>query len=245
MKKLTMLIILLMMSLCGTPAFALFVNGGFETGDLSGWDVDFGVRDAGADIDWDTDPTWTYAEAVTSSSGLLEDFGPYSGSYMAQINDLRGRNNATKISQTDTISQQDIDDGAMLYVNWGALLVEPSNAHPANAQPYFGITVTAGGDTQTTTFDALTHDSATKVGHSSGDIWYTHDTWSFDLGSYDVGTEVEIEMVVADCDWGAHGGYALLDGIGTLDPTDPVPEPSSILLMATGLLALLGFSRKQ
>ena len=59
-------------------------------------------------------------------------------------------------------------------------------------------------------------------------------------------------MFVSDCDYGAHGGYAFLDGIGTTynppDPhygSQPVPEPATMILMGAGLIGLIGSKRKR
>ena len=219
-----------------SPAFALFENGGFETGDFTGWALEYGRR-AGNDT---KTITWGYPDHglrtvmdnTATMPGQTLDIDPYNGQYMARINDIGGNYHATKIWQQDAISQQDVDNGAMLYVNWGTALIEPSNYHPEGAQPYFGINVWVGGVLQDTfQADALDHDATWVIaGNNGGPLWYRHETWSYDLSAFSVGDPVRVEMFVSDCGWGGHGGYAFLDGIGTINPS--VPAPGALLLAA-------------
>ncbi len=229
--------------LSSSSAFALFTNGGFETGDLSGWTLDYGLVTPGygKSISWGfpigvTPGVWAAGDSMGGYSG-----NPYSGVYSARINDIDGKYNATKISQTDTISASDIASGARLYVHWGAVLNNPiyhvinAPAPNMNANPFFGIDVRIGGGVVGTFYA----DAETKQGggwtNLTGDNWYKHDTWSFDLSTYTEGTAVTIEMYVADCGLGVHGGFALLDGIGTsYSPETLVPAPGAIVLCLLG-----------
>jgi hypothetical protein len=243
MKKLSfivfpMLVLLAMVS----PASALFVNGGFETGDYTGWTVTGAGSGTGASrIDIIDDTATMDYQSI--------DVNPYNGTYMARIGDVYGDYDSTKLSQTDTISQQDIDDGAVLYVNWGAILVDPvNNPHGDADTPFFSIDVTVNG-APAAHFERLAtdHTLATAAGNygasTGGEMWYWAGTWSFDLAAYSVDDVVGIDLYVEDCGWGGHGGYAFLDGIGTIDPGNHVPVPPAVLLMGTGMFGL-GIFRK-
>lgn len=251
MKRLNSCLAMLVF-LWASPAFALFQNGGFETGDFSGWSFDYGIRPYGdtQTINWGqgNNGLSTVMDNSATMPGQTQDVNPYNGNYMARINDIFGNYHATKIWQQDTITQADIDNGAKLYVNWGAALIEPVNSHPTGAQPYFGISVWAAGVLQTTfQADALDHDATwTNAGYQDGTLWYKADQWSYDLSAFNAGDTVKVEMFVADCGWGGHGGYAFLDGIGTVQPPPPsnVPVPGALVLGGIGT-ALVGSIRRR
>lgn len=238
-----------LLAACLIPAsgsWALFTNGGFETGDTTGWTVT-GYADYGG-------PQASVIDSTGNMSYQATDINPYNGNYMVRIGDVDGwwyNREWTQISQSDTIQQSDIDNGATLYVNWGAVLVDPINPHGPAAEPFFNIDVWVGSskeETFTAVSSARSSDpnwtNAGTFWDGSG-LWYYQDTWSFDLSNYLVGDTVLISMYVTDCDWGGHGGYAFLDGIGTIYQPPVVPEPSTIALLGAGLVGLVAIRRKK
>lgn len=266
MNKLYVVLLVCTLSivLC-TPAFALFTNGGFEDGTLNGWTVETGTRGTGTALYWSPGYHSLYSaiDNTATMPGQSIDINPYNGNYMARINDIYGGNDATRLSQVDTLTQADIDSNPTLYVNWGAALIEPSNLHDVSAQPYFSINVTRNGSQLNYfTADASTQQGGgwVNAGDYGGTLWYKAATWSFNLGAITgiaAGDQIGIELMVADCDWGGHGAYAFLDGIGTVnpgnpnDPNDqgdtgnPVPEPMTMLLFGPALLGLVGLKKKK
>lgn len=251
MRKLNVLLACVM--LCSaSPVLADFVNGGFETGDFTGWTLVGGAR-SGSDmsITWGAASghspqygIWTNSSDSTSPWNEYQTLhvAPYNGTYMARIGDPEGNNDATMISQAGGLTAADITSGHV-YVNWGAILEEPG--HPAGNEPYFGITVLRNGS-QVYSFeaDASAHASdptwLSAGTYSDGSpLFYKSDTWSGDISGWSVGDTLNVEMFISDCGWGGHGSWAFLDGISTTNYEPPnttvTPLPAAVILGGLGL----------
>ncbi|GFO66966.1 hypothetical protein GMLC_05450 [Geomonas limicola] len=228
------------------PAFALFTNGGFETGDFSGWTL--------------TGTGTSLSQVITAGTamqpGQTLDINPYNGLYMARLQDVSGLFHTTQLSQTGAITQADLNSGGKLYVNWGVVLVDP-DSHIGQLPPYFSIDILKNGSL----IDSFYADASNRQGGGwllagyaswsgggyggTGDMYYKQDTYAYDFSSFDLGDTLTISMNVADCGYGGHGGFAFLDGIGTTYEPPTVPEPSTLILLGAGLGGLALWRRKQ
>jgi hypothetical protein len=227
------------------PAFALFTNGGFETGNFSGWSFDYGYRNYNGSISWGQANNGKSAviDATGTQPGQTLDVNPYVGTYMARINNYDWDSHVTKIFQTDAITSADKFAGSILYVDWGAMLPNPGG-HATYEQPYFKISVSVNG-TAIDSFDAYGNQTSgwTYAGTNYGEpMYYKSGVYSLDLNSYNIGDLVTVEMIASDCSLTGHGGYAFLDGIGTTYQPPTVPEPSTVALLGLGLagIAVMG-----
>lgn len=252
--------------LVSSSAHALFTNGGFEDGNFNGWTLTVGnVYGTNTSTpDWLAPSTWQrytgdpapVAQAVTASTtypGQTTNVDPYNGTYMAYINNIFGDYDATRLSQTAIIAAGDNDSGDKLYVNWGAMLVDPQ--HWLGEQPFFMINVSKNG----IGIDSFSADATAAAAPGSGwvvagaepgwgaTLYYKTGQYTYDLSGFYVGDSITVDMFVTDCNQGGHGGYAFLDGIGTdyVPPPGTIPEPCTMILFGTGIAGAAGFLRKR
>lgn len=220
-------------------ANAGFVNGGFETGDFTGWTLEHGTNLGGpATI------TWSSGSAghayIVGPGAQLPSRDPYSsfdtafnGDYMAQLNEFvppggAGLAHATRISQTGTMGALETD----VYINWGAAMEDPN--HPANQQPFFQIEVYKNGGLFDSLFKVADPGpgwTLSGAGPDGASTYYS--SGQYHLAGLTAGDTVRVVMTVADCSPTGHAGWAYLDGIGTA----PAPFPDS-----GSTLALLGLT---
>ncbi len=212
MKKILVLAALAMLAL-SSPAYALFTNGGFELGDTTGWTMS-------GDYSVIASFTEQFNNTTSWSSGI-----PYYGNYSlllgtGDVGNVWDAGGSGSASQSDTISQSDVDDGLNLLFTWGAILEEPTNqtVHDDPDQPYFSVeilTSTDGGSTWSSLYfeDQRANESGftyvgTNMNGTAGDIWYGTDTASIDLAALGLGAgdQVMIDLYVEDCGHGGHGG---------------------------------------
>lgn len=236
MKKL--LFSLFVVCFMSTSSWAAFVNGGFETGDFTGWTLTGSGTSLSSVINNSTPMLW----------GQTKNIAPYYGNNMARLQDLDGNYHRTTISQSSTLTAADLTE--TLYVRWGALLVEPENEHPQGDQPAFDITIEKNG----TIIDSFHADALMKqgggwtdYGNLYGTAWYKTGLYTYALSNFDAGDIINVMMTVVDCGWGGHGGAAFLDGIGTtpLPPVTATPEPGTMVLMAIGVAGAAYLKRRR
>ncbi len=232
------------------PALALFQNGTFENATAAaGWTVEYATYGGNFTFNWSSDGTnhpqpynVVLGQPAISPTSLVVT--PYEGQQTLAINDIeflhngsRGGCDATRISQTDNITQADLDAGC-LHISYGALL-EYASDHTSAQEPYFEIDLVVGGNVvstfKATSIDAVQPNSGwTSVGNN---FWYRRGDVTFDLRSYPVGTSVTLTMLVTDCSLGAHAGMAFLDNVRVEPCTCTPPQSSTICSDACAMRA--------
>ncbi|MDD5492051.1 MAG: PEP-CTERM sorting domain-containing protein [bacterium] len=255
MRKWMYLVLTVVLILVVSPAYALFTNGGFESGNTTGWTI--GGWNGGADHSVIT----SFTPQFNNTSGWISGI-PYYGTYSLLLGSPgvgHETDNAhwTTASQTDSVTQADLDAGLHLYFKWGAILEEPTNNIPhTNAeQPYFSALLqknTGSGWTEVYTADHRANETGfTSIGFNAtgdaGEMWYGTGIADIDLAGLHVGDQVKIDLFVRDCGLGGHGGLVFLDGFGTEKPPDDnvIPEPGTLMLLGTGLVGMLAMRRKR
>jgi uncharacterized repeat protein (TIGR01451 family) len=222
-------------------AAALFTNGGFETGDFTGWTKEFyynpGLAGSppfdGSDI---VRSAGGYDESIIVTAGAPETgVDPQLGAsaslkypkyetYAARVNGPQTGAVGNTIRQQSVVTAADVDpvDG-QVHVRFVYAPVMEDPQHAPDEQPYFYVRV-YNVSTSTTVFESL------RFSNEPGVPWKTSPLNSYVLytdwqivdipgGSLiSVGDTVEVEITAADCSLSGHFGYVYVDGIGSFLP---------------------------
>ena len=240
------------------PAMAIFTNGGFESGNFTGWTQATGYNNGltlpqpftGASINLGPGGTWTGA-VVDSSYAELSNAPitpiPYVGTYSARVGDTTTGNNTNIISQQDAITAADRDTSDnKLHVRFSYAVVLQDPGHPADEQPFFYLrvrNVTKGADL----FEdfSFAGQAGTQFQPIPGNASVLYLNWKpadVVVPDADLGDTIEVYLLAAGCSQSGHYGYAYLDGFGSrvVPPgggaVAPVPTLSEMSFMALGLL---------
>jgi hypothetical protein len=249
-KKLSMplIVTLLVVSavvICTSGVLALFTNGGFEAGDLSGWTKKIGrsatlsgtppftesdiniIWSGGVDRTGATGPFATRSHSDANAGGDNLTY-PFEGQWCAIINFQGSNNNANSLVQSSVTTAADMQGDGKIHVifAWAAVMQNPG--HPDAQQPYVFVVMknlTKG----TTLYDAFIFSKPTDpIFHQAANtVLYTD--WqimnqAFTPQQLAVGDTVQVECIAAGCSQGGHWGYLYVDGFGSIPP-GPCPKP--------------------
>jgi hypothetical protein len=232
-----------------TSAHAGFINGGFETGDFTGWTLEHGSNFGGTVAFTPGDAGHAYVVGSGYDDPYSSFDSPFNRNYMARLNEFNPNFDATRISQTGTMLAGETD----VFVNWGAVVEDPN--HSISEQPYFDITILRNGllfanENHNASQGATGGWLAGLTGPNFSPTYYSSGV--FHVSGLVAGDEVTVLMTAADCAQGGHSGWAYLDGIGTVQqppgqsvPTgQSVPDGGSTMMLMGMAFAVIGGIRK-
>ena len=244
------------------PAFAIFQNGGFENGNLTGWTSGARLNNAGGLIlpqpftgaSINLTAGGTYRGAVVGAGPDLMGAPitlPRAGSFTARVNNNASNYVANSISQSDVVTAADRDPvDNLLHIRFNYSVVLQNPPHTSREQPFFYLRIR--NTTKNTvlledfSFAGQTGTQFLPVPSASGWLYLDWKTADVVVPNADLGDTIEVYLLAAGCSQGGHGGYAYLDGFGS---AVIVPGPAAILavnvptlsewsLIALGLLLL-------
>lgn len=230
---------------------ALFTNGGFETGDFTGW-----TKTAFLNPGLSGSPPFTTANIVRSPGGSDQSIivtaaapetgvdprlGPTAtlkfpkfGMFSARVNGpITGLISNTILQQTTTTAG-DVDpaDGK-IHVRFTYAPVMENPSHQPQQQPYFAVIV-RNVTRSTTLFETLNFSNQPGVPWKPSplDPAVLYTDWQIvdiapPLSALAVGDTIEIEVIGADCSLGGHYGYVYVDAFGAQIPGLSVTKTAS------------------
>jgi uncharacterized repeat protein (TIGR01451 family) len=253
-----MAMVVVLLAAVSAYVLAVFVNGGFESGDFTGWTKssylnDQGLigtqpysgasitRSPGGDINESVIVT-----AVPPETGVDPLLGagaslrfPKFGVYSARVNNNYASYHSNSILQQATMASGDVDpsDG-LVHIRFAFAPVLEDPGHPPEAQPYFYV-----GVRNVTRSNALLYESL-NFSNEPGVPWKTangllYTDWRIgDIAPGNsqlaVGDVVEIEVIGAGCAYSGHFGYIYVDAFGRDIPGLFIRKVADRTLVAPG-----------
>lgn len=253
------------------PAFAGtndFTNGGFEDGNLNGWNLHSGY--------WDSTGAQTVNDAYQSDSTIISNSSAKDANTNGNLSEVLQGSNSFRLNDANngahfsTLTQSVSNySGPDLYFGFAAVLENPANPHTEAQTPKFNFTLTdttTGLTLYTVQFDSRNASSQGITWHSGLETSNGPSTWMYsdwnvvhvDTSALE-GDTLVLTVMAYDCALGGHGGYAYVDSFQPTAPTpnagvtvntiqadtlEQVPEPSSFVLTGLGLASLAFLRRK-
>ena len=239
------------------PAMAIFTNGGFESGDFTGWTQSSGINNGlilpepftGSSVDLSPGGSFR-GEVVTT--GAVDLIGapitlPFAGSFTARVNNADTGGIANGIAQQDTITAADRDPlDNKLHVRFAYAVVLEDPSHDHDSQPFFYLrvrNVTKSTDLfEDFSFAGQTGTQFQPVPANPGFLYLDWKQIDVVVPDADLGDTIEVYLLASDCSPSAHAGYAYLDGFGSGRVVPPPGPPSVTAVPTLGEIAMLALS---
>lgn len=242
-------------SALASPAFAAsFVNGGFETGDFTGWDVSNSAFRGGVDNTGLT-PAFVYANdtgALHTQVINTSYVDPILGAALGTT--VFSGNNAIRVEDTTTggwasaITQRVNNyTDANIFFAWKAVLLGAHGPTDAATMKLVLRDETDGIDLITRTYNAASGGGGVDPRFSLLSNNFYTPQWQIEqlaIGAGLAGHDFSLTVLASDCQPTGHWGYVYLDGFGAQRPTQ-VPEPASLALVGLALAGVAASRRRK
>ena len=260
------------LALASSPAWAIFTNGGFETGTFAGW-----TQSTYQNNGLSGSPPFTSANlqltpnpAGHSFEGLIHGAGtdpqaptlvlPRAGNFTAQVGTTTVGGYAESIVQQDVITNADRDaTDTQLHVRFSYAAVLEDSGHPDNLRPFFFVrlrNITKG----TTLYEDFTYEQQPGKTFLSGPPPWRYTAFAnvdVVVANADLGDTLEIQALASDCQPTGHAGYVYLDGFGSavvvpgqpgvITPQLPIPTLSewALILLALSVAGVAALNHRR
>lgn len=248
-------IVSLVVALSAAPSFAIFQNGGFESGNFNGWTTGFGQNNGLTGVQPFSSSSinlgsgGTFRGAVLSAGPDLVGAPitlPRAGAFTARVNNNATGGFANFISQADAITAADRDTSdSKLHVRFSYAVVLENPGHTPSGQPFFFIRV-RNVTKNTTLFEDFSFAGQTGTQFTNlGTTPYQYLNWKnadVIVPDADLGDSIQVYLLASDCEPTAHLGYAYLDGFGSAVVTPGPTAKATAVVPTLGEWALITLS---
>lgn len=264
-------LIVSVLAIWNVASSALFTNGGFEAGTLTGWTTTSYYNASGLS----GSPPYGAANLNLTSGGSNRTKvvgspggGPLSltdvrlgasaslrvprfGNYAAVVNETGDNNNVNSLKQSTIVQASDIDplDGQVhVRLAYAPVLENPN--HAAEEQPWFFLVVRNKSRGNAVLFEKFAYANQPGVPWKTGASSTLYTDWQVvDVAPGNaqlaVGDQIELEAIAAGCSAGGHAGWVYVDAFGSLIPGPSVVAQAQTLVNPSSPLTYTLTARNQ